>query len=372
MKYTIDKKSGKSAYLQIYEAMRKDISDGVYQYNSKLPSKRVLAQLTGTSVITVEHAYAILCDEGYVETRERSGYYVIYSPKDLFPYPDEEYENGNAANENAVVNGTLTKNKDEIISCSKLSKATRKVLSMYEDEIMKKSPNFGTDELRTAISHYLKRSRGIDAKTSQIVIGAGSEYIYSLIIQFFGTSLVYGIENPSYEKINKVYKANGATVDMLQMGSDGIYTGELERTKAGVLHVTPFNSFPSGITATASKRREYIEWAEKGDRIIIEDDYDSEYTMSKRIADTLYSLDKSQNVIYLNTFTKTIAPSVRMGYMVLPERLVDEFDRRVGFYSCPVSVLAQLIVAELLNNGDFERHINKVRLGRRKNEKNMG
>ena len=380
MRYTIDKQSGKSAYLQLYEAMRADISGGVYPYNSKLPSKRVLASLTGTSVITVEHAYAILCDEGYIESRERSGYFVIYSQDSVFSYPDS-YREGTSSQIlpieklshevfSATVRNSLRTGEEEI-SSAKLSKAARKVLSRYEDEIMIKSPNFGTELLRTSISMYLKRSRGIDASPSQIIIGAGSEYLYSLIIQFFGTEVVYGIENPSYEKICRVYEANGARVDKLKMGGDGIFSDELERTEARVLHVTPFNSFPSGITATASKRREYIDWAQRRNGFIIEDDYDSEYTMSKRIADTLYSLDENSRVIYLNTFTRTLAPSIRMGSMILPPDMVKPFTEKVGFYSCTVSVFVQYIVAELLDNGDFERHINKVRLLRRKNEKNM-
>ncbi len=372
MKYLIDKQSGKSAYLQIYEGIRKDISEGVYPYNSKLPSKRVLAGMTGTSVITIEHAYGILCDEGYIESRERSGYYVIYSPRTVFSYPKNDdrimREKQNMKQETPFVISYENRD-DENISYAKLSRATRRVLSNNDTDIMKKSPNFGTEKLRKSIALYLKRSRGIDALPSQIIVGAGSEYLYSLIIQFLGMENVYGIEDPSYEKIYKVYKANGAFVDRLKMGGDGIYSEELKRTKANILHVTPFNSFPSGITATASKRREYIEWALKRGGLIIEDDYDSEYTMSKRIADTLYSLDKNDNVIYLNTFTRTIAPSIRIGYMILPERMISDFEQRVGFYSCTVSVLAQYIVAELIDSGDFERHINKVRLSRRKGEK---
>jgi len=232
MRYTIDKQSGKSAYLQLYEAMRADISGGVYPYNSKLPSKRVFASLTGTSVITVEHAYAILCDEGYIESRERSGYFVIYSQDSVFSYPNSYREGASSqilpseklSREvfSATVRNSLRTGEEEI-SSAKLSKAARKVLSRYEDEIMIKSPNFGTELLRTSISMYLKRSRGIDASPSQIIIGAGSEYLYSLIIQFFGTEVVYGIENPSYEKICRVYEANSARVDKLKMGGDGIW-----------------------------------------------------------------------------------------------------------------------------------------------------
>jgi len=153
---------------------------------------------------------------------------------------------------------------------------------------------------------------------------------------------------------------------MLKMGQNGIRTSELERTDASILHVTPFNSFPSGITASVSKRYEYLRWAEKRSGYIIEDNYASELTVSKKNEDTVFSLAKNENVIYLNTFSETIAPSMRIGYMVLPEHLVQNFEDKLGFYSCTVPVFEQLVLAELINNGDFERHINRVRRAKRK------
>jgi GntR family transcriptional regulator/MocR family aminotransferase len=177
------------------------------------------------------------------------------------------------------------------------------------------------------------------------------------------------IEDPSYEKIRKVYIANGVDCEMLKMGSDGIKSTELEKARAGLLHVTPFNSFPSGVTATASKRSEYVRWAEEREGYIIEDDFDSEFTVSMKAADTLFSL-APERTVYMNTFSKTIAPSVRIGYMVLPLSLLQEYEKRVGFYSCTVPVLEQIVLAELIENGDFERHINRVR--RKRRNKNRG
>ena len=149
------------------------------------------------------------------------------------------------------------------------------------------------------------------------------------------------------------------------MGNDGILTSELNKTKATILHVTPFRSYPTGITATASKRAEYISWAQSRNGIIIEDDFDSEFTISTKHVDTLYSQEPTKHVIYMNTFSKTIAPSMRISYMVLPGTLVETFIKKIGFYSCTVPVFEQYVLAELLNNGDFERHINKVRRIRR-------
>ena len=356
MKYRIEKDSPQSAYLQLYHQLRGDIVSGVYPNGKKLPSKRLLAEQTGVSVITVEHAYAILCDEGYLEPRERSGYFVSYSAADCFPVAEPD----------SVRQLPSARDLADDFPFSVLAKTMRRVLSEYGESILVKSPNNGCTELRKAIAAYLARCRGINVAPSQIVIGSGAEYLYGLIVQLLGRERVFALENPSYEKIRRVYLANGVTCDMLRLGSDGIRTSELARTDASVLHVTPFHSFPSGITASAGKRSEYIRWAHSRGGYIVEDDFDSEFTRSSKAEDTLFSLEPKRSVLYLNTFSKTIAPSMRLGYMVLPESLTDAFEQSVGFYSCTVPVFEQYVLAELLSNGDFERHINRVRRRRRK------
>lgn len=356
MKYRIEKDSPQSAYLQLYHQLRGDIVSGVYPNEKKLPSKRLLAEQTGVSVITVEHAYAILCDEGYLEPRERSGYFVSYSAADCFPVAEPD----------SVRQLPSARDLADDFPFSVLAKTMRRVLSEYGESILVKSPNNGCTELRKAIAAYLARCRGINVAPSQIVIGSGAEYLYGLIVQLLGRERVFALENPSYEKIRRVYLANGVTCDMLRLGSDGIRTSELARTDASVLHVTPFHSFPSGITASAGKRSEYIRWAHSRGGYIVEDDFDSEFTLSSKAEDTLFSLEPKRSVLYLNTFSKTIAPSMRLGYMVLPESLTDAFEQSVGFYSCTVPVFEQYVLAELLSNGDFERHINRVRRRRRK------
>ena len=356
MKYRIEKDSPQSAYLQLYHQLRGVIVSGVYPNGKKLPSKRLLAEQTGVSVITVEHAYAILCDEGYLEPRERSGYFVSYSAADCFPVAEPD----------SVRQLPSARDLADDFPFSVLAKTMRRVLSEYGESILVKSPNNGCTELRKAIAAYLARCRGINVAPSQIVIGSGAEYLYGLIVQLLGRERVFALENPSYEKIRRVYLANGVTCDMLRLGSDGIRTSELARTDASVLHVTPFHSFPSGITASAGKRSEYIRWAHSRGGYIVEDDFDSEFTLSSKAEDTLFSLEPKRSVLYLNTFSKTIAPSMRLGYMVLPESLTDAFEQSVGFYSCTVPVFEQYVLAELLSNGDFERHINRVRRRRRK------
>ena len=368
MNYHINPQLNKPAYLQLYEYLKHDIVTGAFTYGAKMPSKRTLAEDTGISVITVQHAYEILCEEGYLEGRQRSGYFAVYKDSDFVSVADGSensvtYVNNTEEDADVVSDGAKTK---QAFPFSVLSKTMRKVLLDYGDSILVKSPNHGCMELRVAISAYLKRSNGMNVRPEQIIIGSGAEYLYSLLVQLLGKEQVFGLENPSYNKIKQVYEANGVSCDMLKMGPDGIKTSELNRTKAGVLHITPFNSFPSGITADVSKRLEYLQWAKQRNAYIIEDNYAAELTVSRKNEDTVYAMSNDASVIYLNTFSETIAPSMRAGYLVLPEKLLGQFEEKLGFYSCTVPVFEQYVLAELINSGDFERHINRVRRERRK------
>lgn len=356
MSYIIDKEN-RPVYLQLYKQLRDDIIAENYPYNTKLPSKRSLAEETGLSIITVEHAYALLCDEGYVEARERSGYLVIFRKSDGFaapcPIPVVTAEHHSA-------------HSYPDFSLSVLSKAVRKVLTEHRDVLLEKSPNCGCTELREAIRHYLARNRGIQVDMEQIVIGAGSEYLYGLIIELLGRHRIYAFESPSYKKIQQVYRAAEVACCPLPLTGSGIDSTALAQTDANVLHTTPYRSYPTGVTATASKRHEYIHWSSRQNRYIIEDDFESEFSVSTKPTETLFALSRQDNVIYLNTFSKTISPSLRIGYMVLPKHLVKEFDAKLGFYACTVPTFMQYVLTELLVSGDFERHINRVRRKKRK------
>ncbi len=357
MKYKIDK-GCRPVYLQIYGQIKEDIIKGNYPYNTKLPSKRLLADETETSTVTVEHAYALLCDEGYVEARERSGFFVIFQSCDGFALSAEKIIN------NEVISRPRHENPN--FPFTVLAKTMRAVISDFGEEILEKSDNKGCVELRLAIKQYLAKNRGISVDTEQIIIGSGAEYLYGLIIELLGRRRRYGIESPSYEKIEKVYRAYEVSYEALRLSSDGIDSASLSATRADVLHTTPYGSYPTGVSATASKRHEYIRWASASERYIIEDDFESEFSVSTKPEDTLFSLSGGDNVIYLNTFSKTISPSLRIGYMVLPRGLVGEFDRRLGFYSCTVPTFEQYVIARLIQNGDFERHVNRVRRHKRK------
>lgn len=356
MNYKIDPKSESPAYLQLYRLLVRDIVTGVYPAGSKLPSKRTIAAETGVSTVTVEHAIGLICDEGYAQAKERSGVFVTYEEAGTFT----EKSPINAAQK------TLSPRDTGDFPYSVLARTIRKVLADYGERILVKSPNHGAPELRKEIAAYLARSRAIFVSPAQIIIGSGAEYLYGLIAQLLGRTRVYAVEWPSYDKIRKVYGALGCTCRFLPLSSDGIASNALMETDATVLHVTPFNSFPSGVTVGASKKREYLRWAAQRDGYVIEDNYDSELTVSRKAEDSLFSMAEDARVIYVNTFSKTIAPSMRIGYMILPEGEVGAFHDALGFYSCTVPLFEQYVLAELLRNGDFERHINRERRKRRK------
>ncbi len=341
-------------YLRLYELIRDDIARGILEPGAKLPSKRALAESLSVSVVTVEGAYNMLVDEGYAFSAQRSGYYV----SDLASSAKKSREPGTLT---PVVDPEPEAIGDRGFRYSALMRIMREVINEYGERLLAKSPNYGCAELRNAISEFLLRYRGMRAEPGRIIIGSGAEYLYGMVVKLLGRDKLYGVEDPSYEKIRKVYAADGARIELLRLGEDGISSEALAASKADVLHVTPFHSYPTGISASAGKRFEYVAWAGTGERYIIEDDFDSEIFLSRRPQETLFSLDGRGRVIYLNTFSQSLAPSMRMSYMVLPAGLMEEYDRRLGFYSCSVPLFDQLVLAEFISQGYFERHLNRVR-----------
>ena len=360
MKYTIHTEVGSPAHLQLYKQVREDIVQGIYPHNTKLPSKRTIADEVGVSTVTVEHAYALLADEGYIEARERSGYFVIFQISDGFVGAAVEKE---SPLRNAKPYESMA---SVAFPFSTLAKTMRKVITEMGEAILERSPNTGCVELREEISRYLARSRGIMAHPDQIIIGSGSEYLYGLVVELLGREKKYAIETPSYRKIEQVYCASDVQIEKLPLGHDGIKSRALFRCQADVLHISPYRSYPSGVSASASKRHEYLRWSGEKERYIVEDDFESEFSLSQKSEETLFSHTKFDNVIYMNSFSITVSPSLRIGYMILPKHLVSAFHQRLGFYACTVPTYIQYVMAELISNGDFERHINRVRRAKRR------
>ncbi len=341
-------------YYELYLDIKNKILSGDYKAAEKLPSKRVMSDKSGYSIVTVERAYAMLEEEGYISTRERSGYYVSKidalstSPSALrapLPHIEESH--------------ALPTERD--FEYSLWFKTLRRVISEHGEELFVRSPVAGCAILRNAISDYLYRYRGMSADPHRIIIGSGSEQLYEIAVKILGRDKIYGIEDPCYSQIREVYLGAGANICPLRFGEEGIETSALKNSHFDVLHVTPFHSYPSGVTTSISKRCEYLKWAKDNLSYIIEDDFDSEFFIPGHPIESLYSLDTEQSVIYINTFSKSLSPSMRMGYMILPEKLIPEYERRLGKFSCSVPVLDQYALAEFINSGGFERHLNRVR-----------
>ena len=235
------------------------------------------------------------------------------------------------------------------------------MLAEYGEKLLKKPPKNGVPQLKSALKNYLLRSRALNVNENQIVIGAGAEYLYGVIAELLGTGKIYGTESPAYGQIARVYAAKGAQVRLLRIGADGILSGELAATDADVLHVTPYRSYPTLATATATKKAEYLRFAREKNGYVVEDDYLSEFSPYAKPAETLFGADEAGRVIYVNTFSKTLSPALRAGYMLLPPALAVRYEEELGFYSCPVPATEQYMLAALLSDGSFERHINRLR-----------
>ena len=341
-------------YYKLYIEIKNKILSGEYCAGDKLPSKRVMSDKSGYSAITVERAYEMLEEEGYIYTRERSGYYV--SKIDALSASPTAI---NAPLPHIKENHALPRERD--FEYSLWFKTLRRIISERGEELFIKSPVEGCAILRNAISDYLYRYRGMSADPHRIIIGSGSEQLYEIAVKILGRDKIYGIEDPCYSQIREVYLGAGANICPLSFGAEGIETSALQNCRFDVLHVTPFHSYPSGITTSISKRCEYLKWAKDNGSYIIEDDFDSEFFIPGHPIQSLYSLDTEQSVIYINTFSKSLSSSMRMGYMILPQGLIPEYEKRLGKFSCSVPVLDQYALAEFINSGSFERHLNRVR-----------
>ena len=340
----------------VYQRIKHAILEGELPPGARLPSKRALADRLGVSVITVENAYRQLIDEGYAVSRERSGYFVeridgmrpaaVPDRPALRLLPEEPPARG----------------EDPDFPYSVWFRTLRRVMSEYGPRLVERSPGRGCARLRNAIASYLLRYRGMYAPPERIVVGSGSEQLYETVVRMLGSHRIYGIESPSYRQIEAVYAGSGAVIDHLSIGPDGVDSAALAATDADVLHVTPFHSWPTGATATAAKRYEYLAWARRSpERFIVEDDFDSEFFLPGKPPETLYSMDGEGRVIYINTFSQSLAPSMRLGYMIVPERLLPVYDEKLGHFSCTVPLLEQYALAEFIADGSFERHLSRKR-----------
>ena len=353
--YELKKSPGVPLYEALYRYIRGDILSGALAAGEKLPSKRALAENLEVSKITVEAAYNQLLSEGYIRSVEKVGYFVEAVERHN-PAPAEAVK-AEKTEETPLLD--LTGAGTVRFPFSVWAKLQREVVLDYGEQLLLPMPNQGIWELRQAISHHLAAFRGLHAPPENILIGAGTDFLYNILIQLLGRELIYAVEEPGYGKIRQIYAAGGVECISAELDSAGVRPDSLG--DARVLHISPSHHFPTGLVTPVSRRSELLAWARERDSYIIEDDYDSEFRFDAHPMPAMQSMDPGGRVIYMNSFSKTLAPSIRISYMVLPGPLMEKFRRTLGFYGCTVPSFEQYTLARFLSRGHFEKHINRMR-----------
>lgn len=363
--YTFTNTGSDSLYEYLYKCIKNDILQGTIKAGEKLPSKRTFAKNLGISVITVENAYEQLIAEGYIYSIPKKGFYVTDLKKEV------ETEKKTVTREMVPITGgesgyfadfTSNQTQSELFPFTVWTRMIREVLGENQIQLMTNPPCGGIYPLREAIAKYLKEFRDMTVLPEQIIIGAGTEYLYGLLIQLLGREKVYAVENPGYRKIAKIYRSWKVACEYIDMDEEGVRIEELQRKQVDILHISPSHHYPTGVVMPVSRRYELLGWASKSSRhYIIEDDYDSELRLGGQPIPTMQSIDVSDRVIYMNTFTKTLASTVRISYMILPPPLLEQFYERLSFYSCSVSNFEQYTLGKFIEEGFFEKHINRLR-----------
>ena len=354
--YVLEPGAGMPLYEQLYRALKEDILTGVIAGGEKLPSKRTLAEHLNVSRITVENAYSQLLAEGYLVSRPRSGYFA----ETLEAVPMERAGAPVPAPAAPVIQPPPP--SADRFPFSVWARLMRSVILDRHDQLLQPSPNTGLADLRRAIAGMLRRSRGMEVDPACILVGAGAEYCYNLLIQLLGRENCFGLEDPGHRKVRQVYEANGVAVCPLKLDGSGVALRGLQDSAATVLHISPNHQYPTGIVTPIARRSQLMAWvASRPDRWIIEDDYDSEFRFSGKVIPTMFSMDSTGRVVYLNTFSKTITPALRISYMILPKALMDRYQSLLGFYSCTVPSFEQLTLARFLDEGYFEKHVSRMR-----------
>ena len=361
LRYSLDGRGSTPLYEYLYRCIKADIVSGKLKEGEKLPSKRRLAENLSVSVITVENAYAELLAEGYLYSVEKSGYYV----SSLETPPVSSAPAGDFALPKAqdfsvdLRTDSLDREKFPTALWCRLS---RKVMSEKQEELFHPCPSSGCRELREAIAEYLQRNRALSVSPDCILIGAGTEYLIDMLIRLLGAYRIFGLENPGYRKVAALYASGGVRCFYLDLDEGGVRMDQLRKSPVEVLHISPNHQYPTGLVTTAARRYELLAWAgEREGRYVIEDDYDSELRFASRPCDSMRAEDRGGKVIYMNTFSKTISPSLRIGYLVLPPELMALYCEKFDCFACTVSTFDQLLLAEFIRAGYYERHISRMK-----------
>ena len=358
--YPMEERGSLPLYEYLCRRIRADILSGALPAGTRLPSKRALAEHLRVSVVTVEGAYSQLEAEGYLQAQPKRGFFV--SAVEQAPPPAVRSV---LMPETTTVSWRLDLARNQVDTArfpvSTWARLTRQVLSEAPEALLSPVPHQGLAALRQAIADDLRDFKGMAVSPELIVIGAGAEYLYLLLAQLLGRDTVFAVEDPGYPKIRQVYGKCGAVCRPVPLDGQGIPPEALTAAGATVVHLSPAHHYPTGLVTPIGRRQALLRWAEQTDGVIIEDDYDSEFRFTGRPIPTLQSIDPAGRVVYMNTFSQTISPSMRVGFMVLPPRLLDRYRRELDFYSCTVPALDQHVLARFLDRGHYEQHLARMR-----------
>jgi GntR family transcriptional regulator/MocR family aminotransferase len=349
-------------YEQLYQYLKNAIEKNEIKANEKLPSKRKLSNHLQISETTIETAYLQLLAEGYIQSKPRVGYFVLdhlVFPKRRKPKTKIEYQ----PKENYRYNFQTNKVDQTSFPYLKFAKISRDMMIDRLTESINHTDHLGLYSLREKIADVLFAYRGIEADPEQIVIGSGSEHMISLLVLLLGRDKHMITEDPSYLKNGVLYKEYGANVNVAPLDAYGIRLDEVRRLKGDVVHITPSHQYPTGIITPISRRIELLHWAnESNQRYIVEDDYDSEFRFSGNPIPALKVLDDYEKVIYMNSFSKSISPGLRISFMVLPRKLMKRYHDLFSYFSCSVPVTTQLTLEAFIDSGQFEKHLNRMKI----------
>lgn len=361
--------SDKCLYQQIYEHIRQEIREGKLLAGERLPSTRSLAEYLQVARSTVDYAYDQLLSEGYIEAKPYKGYFVCRL-EGIFTMEQQEMTEPEVVRPDSQEDGTQVQVDFSPYGIDMTGfpfgvwkRITKNILNDSNSELFAQGEPQGDYDLRMTISRYLHSSRGVNCRPEQIIVGAGNDYLLLLLEKILGRHVGIAMENPTYKRAYRIFQSFAYRIYTVDMDDKGMRADRLPRLPVRAAYVMPSHQYPTGAVMTIGRRAELLRWAEKEpDRYLIEDDYDSEFRYRGKPIPSLQSSDKRGKVIYIGTFSKAIAPAIRVSYMVLPESLLEVYRRDCSFYSCTVSRIDQRILNEFIRDGYFERHLNKMRM----------
>ncbi|WP_342507608.1 PLP-dependent aminotransferase family protein [Sporosarcina sp. FSL K6-2383] len=359
----LEKNQSVPLYEQIYDQIRRDITNGKLPIGMKLPSKRKLSDFLNISQTTVEFAYSQLVAEGFISSKPRKGYYVQAIEELAYVQPVElTAKSIHRKKEDVSIDFSPGKIDTESFPFTQWRKYAKDVIDESSQNLLLLGHPHGDSELRQEIARYLYHSRGVDCTPEQVIIGSGTEQLMPLVIRILGKNATYAIEDPGYPLTHHVFFHNDRKAIPIAVDEEGLDVRALQRSGATVAYVTPSHQFPTGTVLSAARRTALVNWASAQDEhFIIEDDYDSEFRYTGRPIPSLQGMDKGGNVIYLSTFSKSLMPSLRIAYMVLPPVLLDRYEKAFIYYAATVPRLDQHILARFMADGHFSRHLNRMR-----------